>query len=75
MPSIEHTERFLAECFLYRAAMKAKPLTRSELVLVRTRLSELLFDLDAEGEASVSWWEKWLTAIRRNRQSLAGSAE
>ena len=48
MPSIEHTERFLAECLLYRAAMKAKPLTRWEMVHVRTRLYELLCDMDEE---------------------------
>lgn len=46
MPSADQTERFLTECLLYRKALQASPLTKTEMLLVKTRMYELICDMD-----------------------------
>lgn len=55
MPSIEQTERFLSECVLYRTALKCGDgISAEQRLLVKMKLYELIFDLEATKSAQTN---------------------
>ena len=46
MPSPDQTERFLTECLRYRNVLRESPLTEQEMLLVKTKMYELICDMD-----------------------------